>query len=115
MAHSEAARKLRRELDKELAANAAHAGEELVWTASERAILERVSATIDHISDLSRDYAAADDAKLRMKLSGEIRLLDGLLTRLLKQVRTDVPQPESLRTIKARRAAQVRWERDAGA
>jgi len=115
MAHSAAARKLRRELDAELARNAAQAGTELVWTAADRAVLERISATVDHIGDLSRDYEAADDAKTRVKLSSEIRLLDGLLARLLKQVRTEAPQPESLRTIKARRAAAVRWSRDAGA
>ena len=49
IAHSSAARKLRRELDQELASNAAAAGTELYWTAAELAILERIAATVDHI------------------------------------------------------------------
>jgi hypothetical protein len=114
MAHSPAARRLRRELDKELAANAAAAGTELVWTAADKAILERISATVDHISDLSRDYAAADEVKLRLKLAGEIRLQDALLTRLLKLVKTEPPQQPSLRSVKAARAARVRWDLHAG-
>ena len=116
MAHSRAARRIRRDLEEELADSAAEAGTELVWTAADRAILDRISATVDHISDLSRDYAAAaDDVKLRMKLAGEIRLLDALLARLLKQVKTEPPAEPSLRSVKAQRAARVRWDRDATA
>lgn len=116
MAHCPAARRIRRELDKELADNAAESGTELMWTAADRAILERISATADHITDLTRDYAATgDDVKLRLKLAGEIRLQDAQLTRLLKQVKTEPPPEPSLRSIKAQRAARVRWDRDATA
>src|SRR5271167_2304829 len=102
MAHTPAARRIRREIDKELAVNAARAGTELIWTATDRAILERISATVDHISDLTADYAAsADDVKLRLKLAGEIRLQDAQLCRLLKSVSTQPPQEPSLRSIKA--------------
>jgi len=44
--------------------------------------------------------------KTRVKVSGELRLLEGTIARLLKMVSTDVPAPESLRTVKARRAAR---------
>jgi hypothetical protein len=49
----------------------------------------------------------------RVKLSAELRLLEGSLARLLKQVKTDVPAPESQVTIQARRAAMKRWHPDA--
>lgn len=76
--------------------------------------MERISATIDRIQDLQRDYVAAvDEPKLRLKISAELRLQDASLARLLKQVKTEPPQPESLRTIKARAAARARWVRDA--
>ena len=113
MAHSRAARKLRRELDEELKANGAAAGCELTWTAAEKALLERIACTIDHISDLSAYYdAATDDVKLRRQLAGEIRLQDALLAKLLRSVRTEPPPPEpSLKSIKATRAARARWDR----
>jgi hypothetical protein len=63
---------------------------------------------------LQRDYSAAADTKTRVKISSELRLLEGAIAGLLKSVRTEVPAPESLRTIKARRAANTRWCRDAG-
>jgi hypothetical protein len=115
IAHSSAARKLRRELDQELAANSAAAGTELYWTAAELAILERIACTIDHIQDLSSDYARAETPKLRVQIAAEIRLQDGLLARLLKLVRTDVTNTvESPATRRARRAAQARWSQHAG-
>ncbi|MFZ0712631.1 hypothetical protein [Mycobacterium sp.] len=116
IAHCSAARKLRRELDQELAANAAAAGAELYWTAAELAILERMSCTVDHIQDLTSDYTRAESTKLRVEVAREIRLQDGLLTRMLKLVRTDVTNPaaESPQTRRARRAAQARWSQHAG-
>ena len=48
----------------------------------------------------------------RVKLSAELRLLEGSLARLLKQVKTDVPAPKSQVTIKARHAEMKRWHPD---
>jgi len=110
--HCAAARKLRRELDAELCANGQAVGDELFWSAAELATLERIACTQDRIEDLQRDYAAAvDSVKLRAALSTEIRLCDGLLSRLLRTVKTDVPQvgPESRATQRGRRAANIRW------
>lgn len=109
--HSRAARKLRRELDAELRANGKAVSDELFWSAAELATLERIACTQDRIEDLQRDYAAAVDVKLRAALSTEIRLLDGLLSRLLKTIKTDAPVqvPESRASQRARRAANMRW------
>jgi hypothetical protein len=114
-ARSAEARRIRRELDKELSAAAASSGSPLVWTAQDRVVLDLISAAVDRKVDLADVYAEAADAKARVKMSAEIRLLEAHVARLIKQVRTDVPQPETMTTIKARRAAQARWERERGA
>lgn len=50
---------------------------------------------------------------MRLKISAEVRLLEGLAARLVRQIKTDLAGPESLATVKARRAAKRRWDRDA--
>lgn len=112
MVHSSQARKLRRELDAELASVAAASGENLVWSTAEKTLIERIMSTVDRIGDLSKDYAAAETSKQRVALSVEIRLCDAQLARMLKAVRVEVPKQESLTTIKARRAVNVRWDRE---
>jgi hypothetical protein len=47
-----------------------------------------------------------------VKLSAELRLLEGSLARLLKLVKTDVPGPEPQTTIRARHAVMQRWNRE---
>lgn len=109
MARSEGARKLLRELDSELAASSERTGTTLVWTAADRAVLDAVAANIDRRVDLTADYQSSTEPKVRVKLSAELRLLEGALARLLKEVKTDIPTPEPQATIKARRAANARW------
>ena len=79
-----------RELDSELAAVSERAGRSLVWTAGDRAVLELIADTIDRKVDLSVLYDATPDITPRVKLSAEIRLLEGSLARLVKMVHTDV-------------------------
>lgn len=50
-----------------------------------------------------------------MKLSTELRLLEQSVARLLRQVKTDLPAAPSATTLKARRAANMRWERERAA
>jgi hypothetical protein len=108
---SSEARKVLRELDAELAAASAGVGTNLVWTAADRQLLSLIGDSIDRHVDLAAHYAAADDVKSRVKLSAEMRLLEGSLARLLRQVHTDIPKNESQTTLKARRAARARWDR----
>ncbi|WP_235674636.1 hypothetical protein [Mycolicibacterium pulveris] len=107
--HCAEARKVLRELDAELAASSERTGTTLVWTAADRAVLDAIAANIDRRVDLTADYQASTEPKVRVKLSAELRLLEGALARLLKEVHTDIPAPESQTTIKARRAANARW------
>lgn len=65
--------------------------------------------------DLTKRYAAVDDTKTRVKLSSELRLLEANIERLLRRVKTDVPAPLSKTSEKARRAVQVRWDRERAA
>ena len=53
--------------------------------------------------------------KTRLKISAEVRLLEQVVARLVQQVKTDVAPADSRTTVKARRAANRRWERDRNA
>jgi hypothetical protein len=105
---------MRRELDEQLAAAATASGRTLVWTAQDREVLTLISSAIGRKCDLQRDYAQAVEPKLRIKLSAELRLLEASIARLLRAVKTDVPEPMSRRSQKAQMAARARWSRDAG-
>ena len=100
MRHSSDARHLLRELDAELLAVSNRTGRSLVWTPQDRAVFELIADTVDRRVDLAAEYAAAEDTTRRVKLSAELRLLEGSLARLLRMVSTDVPTPESQTTIK---------------
>jgi hypothetical protein len=106
--HSAEALKLREALDAELASAAA--GRELVWSAAENQVIAGVMDAIDRKVDLQQLYDGAFDPRMKVKLSAELRLTENAIGRLLGQVKTDLPQPESLRTVKARAAARVRWD-----
>jgi hypothetical protein len=111
-AHTVEATALLDELDAELADSSAERGllEPLVWSAAEQAVREAIACTVDRKVDLWNRYRASDDDKIRVKLSGELRLLETSLARLLKSVSTDLPAAPSLRSEKASRAANKRWQ-----
>lgn len=118
MAVSALARKIRRDLDKELESASVRAHRKLEWSAAELAVLGLIEADFDRISDLRAAYVAAVEAgevKVQIKLSTELRLLEQSAARLLKQIKTDLPAPESATTRRARAAANTRWERGRGA
>jgi hypothetical protein len=98
-------------LDAELAENSAELGlfEPLVWSAAEQAVRESIACTVDRQVDLWPRYYASDDDKTRVKISGELRLLETNLARLLKCVPTELPPKPSIRSRKAARAANKRW------
>jgi hypothetical protein len=110
MRHSPEARKLLRALDAELAATAARLGRPVEWTERDRAVMELIAANIDRTADLRARYADAEETKVRIKLSTELRLLETALARLLRQVDTEPPQL-SRRSQQAQRAARARWDR----
>jgi hypothetical protein len=112
MARSAEARKVLRELDKELESAARRSGRSLEWSAADRAVLGLISASFDRISDLNADYEACSETKLKVKLSTELRLLETAAARLLKQIKTDLPAPDGKKTVRARRAANARWDRE---
>lgn len=111
--HSAEAVALLQKLDAELAENAKVLGKALKWSASETAILELVADTIDRRGELQGLYESTKDDKLRLKLAGELRLIEAALARLLAKIKTDLPEPPSKTSRKAAAAARVRWDRDA--
>ncbi|UXA19820.1 hypothetical protein [Mycobacterium sp. SMC-4] len=116
---SREAEQLLAELDSELSKSAEAAGVRLSWTPAERQHLDMIAATVDRRVHLQGRYDNTDptDAKNLCRLSTEIRLCDGLVARLLKQISTDdpTPKPVSQRSRRAQHAALSRWAKDRGA
>lgn len=115
MAKSSEARRTLRDLDKQLAASSERTGRTLAWNAQERAILAQISSILDRKAEFLDLYEATGDVKAKLKLSAEIRLLEQAAARLIRGIETDIPEPASLRTIKARGAARARWDRSSHA
>ncbi|MCH9732274.1 MAG: hypothetical protein K0U84_21835 [Actinomycetia bacterium] len=100
------------DLDAELARASEREGGELVWTAAEREVLAMIANTVDRREALKKRFVNSRDVKTAAKASGEIRLLDSLMIRLLKQVQPSVPAPMNATQLKNQRAANVRWARE---
>jgi hypothetical protein len=102
-------------LDDELSAAAKATGQDLVWSFQEQDLIEMLGAAVDRRVELSEQYAQLRDRKdlgLRIKLAAELRLLEGSISRLHRQISTEVPQPMSVTSIKASRAARAGWDRE---
>lgn len=112
MAQSAEARKVLRALNAEQRAARERTGLDIVWTAAEDAILGQIATILDRKSELSELYEKARSVPNKVKLSAEIRLLEQAAARLVKQVNPDIPEAESPRTRRARRAAHARWDRN---
>ena len=118
--HSSEARRMRRELDKLLAAVADEADDELTWDAADLELIDLLMAAIDRKVRLSADYAtASDDLKLSLKLSAELRLTETLSPGCCgRSPVAPAPRrsaPTSTQSGKARKAAQSRRARHANA
>lgn len=114
MTRSAEARRVVRELEKELESASERANQKLLFSATERATLDLICANLDRISDLNADYLEATEVKVRIKLSTEMRLLEASVARMLKGFKTDLPPAETQKTRSARRAADIRWQNATG-
>lgn len=103
------------DLDAELAAAGEALGETLSWTAAEIEMREMLANTIDRRARVGTLYEQATDPKVIVKISLELRQLDGAVMKMMRSINTEVPQHDSLTTIKARRAANTRWEKERNA
>jgi len=104
---------LRRDLDKTLAEVAAASGRQLRWSPQELTIIALIMEQMDQKPDLKAVYAKTEDPMDRVKLSAELRLLQGSIERLLRRVEVKMPTPISRRSEKARAAANARWALEA--
>ena len=68
-------------------------GERLAWSAAERLLREAVADAVDRKVDLKHRWAASTQDAARVKLSAELRLTEGEIARLLRGIKTDLPQP----------------------
>jgi hypothetical protein len=112
MAKSAEAQQLLVALDAELAAAGKATGRDLVWSAAERDVIGMIAAQIDRRVELSAAYEACESVATRLKIASEIRLLEGAISRLYRQVSTDIPAPMSVTSLKAQRAVRARWDRE---
>lgn len=64
-----------RSLDEQLALVGEQRGEDLESSPQERFALDLLAAEIDRTVDLAAMYESCEDVKLKVKLSGELRLL----------------------------------------
>ena len=103
------ARRMAKALADELKSAGDEVGHTLVWSAAEEAIIEQICVETDRKVHLLALYEEAEDPALMVKLSAEVRLLEGSIARQLRQVKTELPAAESSTTVKARQAAQSRW------
>lgn len=109
--YSSAAVRVLAALDAELASSGEALGERLFRSAAELEMREMLACAIDRRADVAALYDEATNAKVKVKLSNEIRQCNTEVRRLLKEISTDVQQPQSLTTIKAQRAVNIRWDR----
>lgn len=112
-AKSAEARRLLRELDKDLAAASVRQGQAVVWSPQEQAILAQIASILDRKADFLKAYEASDEVKVRLKISAEVRLLEQAAARLVKEIKTDIPAAPTLRSRNASKAATARWSRAA--
>lgn len=99
-------------LDAELAASSKAAGEPLVWSAAEADVLAMIAAEVDRRVELSAAYEACESTATKLKIATEFRLTEQAIARLYRSVSTEVPQPKSVTSQKASRAAHARWNRE---
>ncbi|WP_156746298.1 hypothetical protein [Mycobacterium sp. 1423905.2] len=99
------------ELESQLAVASRRHGRTVAFTPSEAAVVGMVCDEIDRKAGLKRLYGRAETVKEKLKISTEIRLLEASIDRMLRRVKVDMPAEAapSVRTRKARHAANVRW------
>lgn len=98
-------------LNAELAESAKQVGHELIWSAAEQDVIDMIAAEVDRRVELTVAWEACDNVNVRLRLATELRLLEGAIARLYRQVSTDVPGPQSAVSRKAQHAANSRWKR----
>jgi hypothetical protein len=104
-----------RSLDEQLARVGEESGEPIEWSPQEQFQLDLLADEIDRTVDLAAMYEeCGDDVKLRVKLSAELRLLRQSTARMIREIKTDLPERPTPATRKARRAANARWRRGGG-
>lgn len=110
--HCAAAQRILAALDNELQENAKRRGKSLSWSAGDIELRNMLADSVDRRERIQGVYDSTTDAKVLVKLSCELRQLETKIARLLATIKTDVPQPETLTTVKARNAINTRWQRE---
>lgn len=100
-------------LDAELADAAKSTGQDLVWSAAEQDVLDMIGSAVDRRVELAQEYEVTPfKSGNKLKIATELRLLEGAIGRLYRQISVEIPQQMSVTSMKARRAANARWTRE---
>lgn len=99
------------ELDAELDANSKRTDRNMGWTAVDRQMLSLIADHVDRQVELQAMYEACEQTRTKLAIATELRLVQSAIARLLKQIDADPaePAPMSVRSRKAQKAANSRW------
>jgi hypothetical protein len=120
MTYSPEALEFLQAMDDELASNAEASGVTLAFSVAERETLHNVAHLIDRKVELRKLYQECGPAEARLKiaLSTEVRLIESAITRLTSTIDMCAPEAEESGEVltpvqvKARAAANSRWHRE---
>jgi hypothetical protein len=99
-------------LDAELADASRQSGRDLQWSAAESQILFMLGEAVDRKVELSALYRKGGIRPAeKVRLATEIRLSEQAISRLLRQVSTEVAVPMSITSQNASKASRARWDR----
>ncbi|SCX32933.1 hypothetical protein [Mycolicibacterium fluoranthenivorans] len=111
------ARELLKALDAELEDAGKSAGETLFWSAEEAELRKFIGDAVTRKCALARAFDKATSASARLTFSAEIRLLETHISKMLKELRSGMPDeqqsaPSTVTSMKASHAANSRWKRE---
>lgn len=95
--------------------NAAKRGHsEIRWDHVETQQREQLADLVDRGQEMKVLFDAAEDPALKVKISNELRQIDKAIGNLVAAIKVDAEPAPSVTSIKARKAANARWDRELG-
>lgn len=98
-------------LNTDLATAATERGEDLTWTERDLDTIAAIANLADIRADLLKRYRQSEDLAAATKTATEVRQLSTTIGRLTDRLKIDAVPQKSITSVKASRAANIRWER----
>lgn len=106
-----AGRAIVKALNNDLKTAADERGEDLTWTERDLDTITAIADLADIRADLLKRYRQSEDLAAATKTATEIRQLSTTIGRLTDRLKIDAPPAKSITSVKASRAANIRWDR----